>query len=187
MTEQDREEFRQRSPLGQVPTLVIDDGGQLESFTQSLAIILRLESIRPEPALVPADPRAKVRAWELAEIINAGIQPHQNLQNMRALSSDGVDAEAWVRRAISRGLTAFSRLSERASGHYSAGDEITIADLCLVPQLYAARRYGVDLDAMSRLTAIDRELAAHPAFQSAHPDNQPDAPASSGGGLRSAR
>jgi len=165
--------YRIRNPLRQVPTLELADGRMV---TQSLAIIELLDELHPEPALLPRDPYLRARARALAEVVNSGIQPLQNLTVTRRLEQEGVDPVAWVKGFMSEGLNAFDALVTDLAGTCCVGDAPSVADLCLVPQLFSARRFGVSLEGLPRLTAIERHLeATYPAFAAAHPDRQPDA------------
>ena len=167
------------SAMGQVPRLDwTDAGGVRRSLTQSLAIIEFLDSVArapAEPSLFPADALDRARAREIAEIVNSGTQPLQNLGHLRALEGLGVDAKARVAKpAIAKGLAAVEALVVDGD-RFCVGAHVSVADACLVPQLYNARRYGVDLAAYPKLAAIEARLAAHPAFVAAHASNQPDA------------
>jgi len=170
--EQRGEPHRARSPLGQVPVLELDDGSQL---TQSLAIVRWLDQVRPAPPLVPRDPLQGARAWALAEVVNAGIQPLQNLHVLKALTAAGVDRKAWGQRVIHDGLVALQQLAAPHAGSFLLGDEPSVADLCLVPQLYNARRFEVDLSDLTLLCEVEARCAELDAFARAHPDRQPDA------------
>ncbi|HEX4421040.1 MAG TPA: maleylacetoacetate isomerase [Kofleriaceae bacterium] len=174
---QSTEGYLAKNPMAQVPTLELtaDDGARL-TLTQSLPILEYLDERWPEHPLLPRDPvlRAKTRA--LAEIVNAGIQPLQNLIVMRRVKQLGGDELAWVQPFIAAGLTAFAKLAEHTAGAFSVGDAPTLADICLMPQLGAARRYKVELDStFDRLLAIEARCLALPAFANAVPERQPDA------------
>lgn len=173
--EQHGDEHRHLNPMEQLPVLLIDG----TPLAQSLAILEYLEEVHPEPSLLPRDPLARARVRQLAEIVNSGIQPVQNLFVMQQLGAQlGADRQAqqaWSRFFIERGLRALEALVAAYGGIYSVGDGISIADVCLVPQLYNARRFSVDLSHMPRLTAIEGRLASLPAFVAAHADHQPDA------------
>jgi maleylpyruvate isomerase len=174
---QTSEAYTAKNPLAQVPTLeIFADDGQVIRLTQSLAILEYLDERWPEHPLLPRDPilRAKTRA--LAEIVNAGIQPLHNLGVLRRVKKLGGDDTAWVHPVITAGLNAFARTVDELGGEFSVGDAPTIADVCLIPQLTAARRYKVELDSThDRLLAIETRCLALPAFASASPDRQPDA------------
>jgi maleylacetoacetate isomerase len=160
------------NPQGLVPCLV--DGPLV--LTQSLAIIEYLEEIHPNPPLLPASPadRARVRAAALA--IACDIHPLNNPRIMNYLRGemgrpqDAIDA--WIKHWIAEG---FGPLEAMAGAPYLCGDAVTMADLCLVPQMYNARRFSVDLSPYPKLTAIEANLLALPAFDKARPENQPDA------------
>jgi maleylacetoacetate isomerase len=160
------------NPQGLVPCLV--DGPA--ALGQSLAIIEYLEETHPSPPLLPAGPveRARVRAAALG--IVADIHPIANLRVLGYLrdamgqTQDVIDA--WIRHWIAEGLGPLEAI---AGAPYLCGEAVTMADLCLVPQLYNARRFAVDLEAYPKLTAIEAKLLALPAFDKARPENQPDA------------
>ena len=188
--EQLGEAHRAKNPMAQVPVLeVTEDDGTVRTMTQSLAILEYLDECWPEPPILPSLPhlhgagaaadrhsaflRARCRA--LAEIINSGIQPFQNLATLREIKALGGDEQAWARGRIAAGLAAFEALARDVSAGFSVGDAPTIADCCLVPQLEAARRFGVDLAKHDLLLAIEQRCLALPAFQRAAPQAQPDA------------
>jgi maleylacetoacetate isomerase len=168
-------DHRALNPLREVPVLLVDG----VPLTQSMAILEYLEEAHPEPALLPKDSvdRAKVR--QLAEVVNSGIQPVQNLRVMQKLGRDhGWEKPAqlaWSRHWIAYGFTALEALVAESRGAFCVGDAVSFADLCLVPQLYNARRFAVDLAACPNLLAVEKNLEALPAFAAAHPDQQPDA------------
>ena len=116
---------------------------------------------------------------QLAEIVNSGIQPIQNLRVMQRLGREyNIDKPGqiqWSRDWIHFGFEGLHALIEQYGGQYAYGNSITFADLCLIPQLYNARRFSVDLSHFPRLTEIEAACAEHPAFIAAHPDQQPDA------------
>lgn len=174
--EQWKAAYRALNPASEVPTLEIDG----VVLAQSLAIIEYLDETRPQPALLPADPVSRARVRQLAEQINASTQPLQNLRVLFKLRDDfGADQaarDAWAAHYIRVGLEAYEALLERCSGLYSVGDEISMADCCLIPQVYNADRFGVDLAAMPRIRSICASLSSNPAVVAAHPDVQPDAP-----------
>ena len=163
------------NPQGLVPTLEGDDGAVL---TQSLAIIEWLDETHPNPPLLPKDPlqRAKVRAFALA--IACDIHPVQNLKVLARLRQLGVAEEkvtewaAWVNR---EGLSACEALIAGEPGPFCFGATPTVADLCLVPQLANARRFGVDVAAFPRLLEAEAAAREIKAFADAAPDKQPDA------------
>lgn len=176
--EQRRAEYRERNPQGYVPALVDETG----IMTQSPAILEWIEETWPKPALLPADPRERARVRAYAALIGCDIHPIQNLSVLQHVKNEyGQDAEgvqAWARHWITRGLTALEAMAQADArgGPYLWGKTPTMADIYLVPQLYNARRFGVDLDALPALVKADEAARAHPAFAAAAPEAQPDAP-----------
>ncbi len=176
--EQHRAAFRELNPQRLVPVLVHGE----RVFRQSLAIIEYLDAVWPEPPLVPEAPRERARALALAQLIACDIHPIANLRVLRYLEREfGADEEQrakWCRHWIVEGLSAMETLLEDnpSTGSFCEGDEPTVADCCLVPQLYNARRYGVDLSRFPTLTRIEAACLARPAFRDAAPEAQPDAP-----------
>jgi maleylpyruvate isomerase len=173
--EQRSADYLPLNPQGLVPSLLLDDGTIL---TQSLAIIEYLDETHPEPRLVPADPvrRAKVRAF--AQAIACEIHAVQNLKvlnRVKALGHGQEEANAWAHDIIAEGLAACEALIARESGPFCFGASPTMADLALVPQLYNARRFDVDLKTMPRLLAAEAACQTLPAFAAAAPEHQPDA------------
>jgi maleylpyruvate isomerase len=162
------------NPQGLVPTL--DDGGTI--LTQSLAIIEWLDETHPEPPLLPQDPlrRAKVRAF--AMVLACDTHPVQNLKVLARLRQLGLPEEQvtdWAAWANREGLAACETLISGEAGPFCFGAVPTIADLCLIPQLANARRFGVALEAFPRLLHAETAAKAIKAFADAAPDRQPDA------------
>jgi maleylpyruvate isomerase len=168
-----------RNPTHQVPVLEIEEAGRPpRRLVQSMAIIEWLDETHPSPPLLPptADGRARVRA--LAEHVNSGIQPLQNAIVLKRLREKvpGWD-QAWARDAIAGGLGALElAVADGGAGRFCHGDAPGLADCFLVPQLYNARRFGVETEAFPSLLRVEAACAGLPAFQAAHPDRQPDAP-----------
>ncbi len=166
------------NPQGLVPVLETDDGARL---TQSLAIIEWLEEYRPEPPLLPADALGRARARSLALVVAADTHPFGNLRVLRDLrsrfSADQAAVDDWYRHWYGVGCGALeARLSaEVQTGRFCHGDAPTLPDLFLVPQLYNARRVGMDLTPYPTLTHIEAACLALPAFADAAPERQPDA------------
>ena len=176
-SEQHQLSYRERNPMMQVPTLEIDDGDRTLHLGQSLAIIEYLEERYPKPHLLPEDRGGRARARQIAEIINSGVQPFQNLPLLGYLKDElGADEKQWARNMNQKGLEAVEAMAKAASGRFLIGDAPTIADVCLVPQLYSARRFGVDVQAFPTLLRIEASCVELEAFMAAHPDRQPDAP-----------
>jgi maleylpyruvate isomerase len=175
--EQRGDTYRAKNPIAQVPTLeIIEDDGGRRLLTQSLPILEYLDERWPDPPLLPRDPYLRARARGLAEIVNSGIQPFQNMAVLRRVKKLGTDEAVWAHQFITDGLTAFAKIADETAGAFCVGDTPTIADVCLVPQLFAARRYQVTLDAtFDRLLGIEARCLALPAFANAAPERQPDA------------
>ena len=167
--EQRSAEHLARNPQGLIPALDIGDGTML---TQSLAILDWLDSAHPEPRLFPADPLERARALALALVIVADIHPIDNLRVLQRLEAQfGADAAAkadWYRHWIAEGLGALEAAAP-ADGFFG-GERPGVVDCCLVPQLYNARRFELDLTPWPRLVAIDARASALPAVAAAHPD-----------------
>lgn len=166
------------NPMQQVPTLEwTGDDGERRVMGQSLAMAVFLDRVAPEPPLVPAEPLAAARAWELAEIVNAGIQPLQNSATLKLVEDLGGDRHAHASIVIRKGLAAMERLAQTLNSEgFLFGDHPSIVEVCLVPQLYNARRFGLDVAAFPRLLSAEAACASLPAFEAAHPDVQPDTP-----------
>lgn len=174
--QQNTDAYRAVNPMRTVPTLEWSEGGTVHRLGQSLAILEYLEARFPTPALLPGDLLLKARVRMLAEMVNSGIQPLQNLAVLQHVKNElKGDDKAFGAHWNARGLTALETAVRETAGTYCVGDSVTLADLCLVPQLYGARRFGVDLAPYPTLLRIEAACAALPAFQAAHPDRQPDA------------
>ena len=175
--EQLEDSYRARNPQGLVPMIEADG----ERLTQSLAIISWLDARFPEPPLLPEDPGAKAHVLALALTVAADIHPVNNLRVLKRLAKLGVDQEArddWYRHWIRLGFDALEALAAPRAGRFLFGDGVTIADVCLVPQMYNARRFDLPLDAWPILVRADGEAAALDAFAAAHPDRVAPAAAS---------
>jgi maleylpyruvate isomerase len=176
--EQRSPDYLALNPQGLVPALQLDDGALL---IQSLAICEYLEETHPEPPLLPqGDPVARARVRGFALAIACDIHPVQNLKvlnRLKALGQTQEGANAWAQEVIAEGLAACEALLRAeggGGGPFCFGERPGLADLCLVPQLYNARRFGVDLAAMPRLLATEAACNTLPAFQAAAPERQPD-------------
>ena len=168
------DEFRAINPQKRVPALVLSTG---EILLQSLAIIEYLDEIEPEPPLLPADAieRAQVRA--VSQIIACDIHPLNNLVALNYLKGplkhDQAAVDDWYRYWVTQGFEATEALIRPAP--YSFGTHVTIADLCLVPQVFNARRFKVDMSKYPKISAVDAACLKLSAFNKARPENQPDA------------
>jgi maleylacetoacetate isomerase/maleylpyruvate isomerase len=166
--------FREVNPQGLTPAL--DIGGQI--LTQSLAILEWLEETHPEPPILPAAPLDRQAVRAMACLIACDIHPLNNARVGRKLSHMGIDAAgvlAWTQGWIADGFDALEPMIARHGRGFCFGDTPTLADCCLVPQVYSARRYEVDVARWPAICAADARALEHPAFQAAQPDRQPDA------------
>lgn len=163
------EAYRARNPQGLVPML---EAGELR-ITQSIAIIAWLEATFPEPRLLPADPADAAHVRALALTVACDIHPLNNVRVLRRLKSLGVEEAArdeWYRHWIAEGFAALETMAAPSAGRFLFGDAPTLADVCLVPQMYNARRFEAPLDGFPTLVRADAEAAALEAFAAAHPD-----------------
>jgi maleylacetoacetate isomerase len=175
--EQNAPAYRALNPQGRVPLLVDGDF----RVAQSMAILDYLEALKPEPALLPAEPRLRARVLAFCHAIVADIQPLQNTGPVVRLGeqfgADDAAKAAWIRHWIQRGLEV---LEQERGGvpdtAYAFGDAPTWADCVLVPQAYNADRWGCDVTRFPLLYGLAQRLRALPAFAAAHPDRQPDTP-----------
>lgn len=164
-----------RNAQGLVPTLVTNDG---ESLTQSLAICEYLEECFPEPALLPSDPIARARVRALCQVIACEIHPLNNLRVLKHLTGElGLsddDKLAWYRHWVRLGFDAVEAMLD-ASSDFCHGDNPTLADVCLVPQVFNAERFECDLGPYPRIRAVTERARALDAFARAAPGKQADA------------
>ena len=172
--QQHKAEYRAINPQRLVPALDVDGA----VLTQSLAILEWLDETHPEPALLPKAPldRAVVRA--MADVVACDIHPINNLRILRALEAMGVADEprqTWARRWIADGFNVLEGMIAQHGGAFAFGDAPTLADCCLIPQVFNASRFGVDLSSYPAIAKVKASAEAHPAFQAALPERQPDA------------
>jgi len=170
--------YRARNPQGLVPMLEAD-GVRL---TQSLAIIAWLDAHFPDPPLLPDEPGERAHVLALALTIAADIHPLNNLRVLKRLAKLGIEQEArddWYRHWVREGFDALEALAAPRAGRFLFGDAVTVADVCLVPQMYNARRFDLPLEAWPTLVRADAEASALDAFAAAHPDRV--APAAANG------
>jgi maleylacetoacetate isomerase/maleylpyruvate isomerase len=149
-------------------------------LTQSLAILEWLDETYPAPPLLPAAPRDRARVRAMAEIVACDIHPLNNLRVLQALGglghpTGGPDQMAWGAKWIEDGLAALEPMVAAHGRGFAFGDTPTIADCCLIPQLWSSSRFSVDLTPYPALRGVYDRAAEHPAFQAAHPEKQPDA------------
>jgi maleylacetoacetate isomerase len=182
--EQHAAEFREMNPQELIP--VLRDGHRV--IRQSLAIIEYLDETWASPPLLPATARDRARVRALAQLVACDIHPLNNLRVLQYFERNWnvpqPERDAWGRHWIAEGLQALETLlaENPSTGGFCDGDQPTLADCCAVPQLYNARRFGVDLAAFPTLLRIESECLALPEFDRARPENQMDAPPPAGGG-----
>jgi len=167
-------EYRAINPQMRVPALVLPNG---RTLVQSLAIIEYLDEVYPQPPLLPSDPIKRAQVRSVAQIVACDIHPLNNTAPLRYLKSefnqpqDKIDA--WYHHWILEGFEAIEALIE--PGPYAFGSTVTLTDVCLVPQVFNARRFKVPLDRFPKITSVEAACLRLPAFEKARPENQPDA------------
>jgi maleylacetoacetate isomerase len=190
-------------PYEQVPVHLVRDGGEQHApdyavtnpqklvpvlahgerkIRQSMAILEYLEELWPQPPLLPVTPRDRARTRALAQLVACDIHPLNNLRVLQYLEREWnapqSERDDWVRHWIVEGLTAFEAMlvEDLGRGEFCEGDTPSIADCCLIPQVYNARRFGVDLTPFPNIRQIEAACLARPEFDAARPELQPDAP-----------
>jgi maleylacetoacetate isomerase len=171
---QRKPEFRGVNPQMRVPALQLSSG---EVLTQSLAIIEYLDDIEPEPPLLPVDALARAKVRAIAQMVACDIHPLNNLVVLqylkRMLKHDQPTIDTWYHHWVSEGFAAIEAMI--APSPYACGAHVTLADICLVPQVANARRLKVPLEAFPKIVAAEQACRKLPAFDKARPENQPDA------------
>ncbi|XP_049319993.1 maleylacetoacetate isomerase isoform X2 [Astyanax mexicanus] len=163
------DQFKALNPMQQVPAVTIDG----MTLSQSLAIIQYIDETRPQPRLLPADPKQRVQVRMICDLIASGIQP---LQNLYVIQKIGEEKVQWAQHFINRGFEALEPMLKQSAGTYCVGNEISMADLCLVPQVYNAERFKVDVNQFPTIKRLYQTLMEHEAFKVTHPSRQPDTP-----------
>jgi maleylacetoacetate isomerase/maleylpyruvate isomerase len=173
--DQRSEKYSAINPGLGVPTLVLDDGTTL---TQSMAILDYIDAVYPAPRLMPKDPLERARVLAVAQSVATDIHPVNNLriisQLKKRFGTSAEDAADWMNHWMHEGLTAIESLLPDNDG-FAFGNAPNIADICIVAQVYNARRWGLDLSPFSKIERIESACLDLPAFVEAHPDKQPDA------------
>lgn len=174
--EQHSPEYKKINPQSEVPSLVHDG----KVIGQSLVIMEYLDEVFGGPKLYPADPFQRARVRQFCENINSFLHPVTNLKVMKELESrfgaGPAAKENWIKHWMGIGLSTLEKILLDSSGAYCFGDRITAADLCLIPALFSARRFNVNLEAYPIIRRVESTCLQHPAFQKAHPSKQPDTP-----------
>ena len=170
--EQCEDSYTLVNPSKLVPALIIDG----HTLSQSRAIIDYLEETRVEPKLYPNDVFLRAKCRQLADMITSDIQPVQNLRVMVKAVDDKEKRPEWAKYWIEVGFEALEKELKCTAGRFCIGDEVTVADVCLVPQVFNAVRFKVDMAKFPIISRIEAELSKLPAFIAAHPNMQPDCP-----------
>jgi maleylacetoacetate isomerase len=176
--DQHRPEFRTTNPQGLIP--VLEHGQRM--LRQSMAILEYLDEVWPESPLLPATARDRQRVRALAQLVACDVHPLNNLRVLQYFEREWhvpqPERDEWVRHWICEGLDAFEAMlaDHPSTGDFCDGTTPTIADCCLIPQLYNARRFGIDLSRFTTIQRIEQACLALPAFDAARPERQPDAP-----------
>lgn len=180
--EQHRPEFRTANPQGLVP--VLEHGQRM--LRQSMAILEYLDEVWPESPLLPATARDRQRVRGLAQLVACDIHPLNNLRVLQYFEREWhvpqPERDEWVRHWILEGFEAFEAMlvDHPSTGAFCDGDMPTLADCCLIPQVYNARRFGIDVARFPTIVRIEQACLALPAFDAARPEKQPDAPERAG-------
>jgi len=175
---QKKDEYAKNNPMKHVPTLIVDG----QSIGESVAIMEYLEETNPNPPLLPKDPIQRAKTRQIVEVIVGDIQPLQNLRTMQKVSSyvpaEKVDEtkSQWANYWITFGFEGIEKILSQTAGKYCVGDSITLADCVLVPQVYNAHRYKVDMAKFPIISRINSDLLQLESFKAAIPEVMPDAP-----------
>ena len=167
--------YRAVNPQGLTPALDLGDG---QILTQSLAILEWLEETRPTPAILPRSALDRATVRTMAGIIACDIHPLNNTRVGRKLTALGADQAAitgWIQGWITEGFDALEPMVAQHAGMFAFGDTPTLADCCLIPQVYSANRYQLDVGTWPAIHGVAERCVMHPAFAAAHPSRQPDA------------
>lgn len=166
------------NPSGTVPALIITRESKTVTITQSLAALEYLDEAFPNqgPSLLPTTPETRALVRTLSQIIGCDIQPVTNLRILKRVAPLGADRAAWSKELIEDGLRAYEAIVTGCAGQFSVGDEITMADVCLVPAAWGAERVGVDLTAFPVVNRIVKNLEMVEAVRKGHWQNQEDTP-----------
>ncbi|KAM4624872.1 maleylacetoacetate isomerase isoform 1-T1 [Polymixia lowei] len=164
------DQYKALNPMQQVPAVEIDG----ITLSQSLAVIQYIEETRPGPRLLPTDPKRRAQVRMICDLIASGIQP---LQNLYVIQKIGAEKVQWAQHFIERGFQALEPILKETAGTYCVGDEISMADICLVPQVYNAERFKVDVGQYPTIRRLNQTLQEIEAFKVSHPSSQPDTPA----------
>ncbi|KAF7726043.1 Glutathione S-transferase zeta-1 [Apophysomyces ossiformis] len=172
--EQRSEEYEKLNPEKKVPLFITKDG---QSLSQSTAIIEYLEEAYPDRPMLPKNPKHRAQARSIAQLIACDIHPLQNLGVLKHVAGDDQEKRSeWAAEWVNRGFQALEKELEKTAGTYCVGDHITLADFYLVPMVFNATRWGVDMKAYPLITRIHNTLMTLPEFKASHPHSQEDCP-----------
>jgi maleylacetoacetate isomerase len=177
--EQSSAAHREINPSGTVPALVVQRASAAPvTITQSMAALEYLDEAFPNngPALLPSDPESRALVRTLSEIIGCDIQPITNLKTLKRVAPLGADRATWSKEIIEDGLRAYETIVSRSAGKFSLGDQMTSADICLIPAAWGAERVGVDLAMFPVIHRIVQNLEEEDAVKKGHWQAQPDTP-----------
>ncbi|KAH8359522.1 hypothetical protein KR093_007362 [Drosophila rubida] len=161
-------EYTEMNPMQQVPVLKIDG----HTLCDSVAIMHYIEETRKDNPLLPQNPQVRAKVREIVEILCSGIQPLQNRIVLAHLGNE--KSKKWAAHWITRGFIGLEKVLSASSGKYCVGDNISMADCCLVPQVYNARRFRINFDQFPTIMRINANLESEPTVHESHPHNQPD-------------
>ncbi|CAL8272632.1 unnamed protein product [Merluccius merluccius] len=164
------DQYKALNPMQQVPAVEIDG----ITLSQSLAVIQYIDETRQGPKLLPACPKKRAQVRMICDIIASGIQP---LQNLYVIQKIGADKVPWAQHFIQRGFQALEPILKETAGTYCVGDELSMADICIVPQVYNAERFKVNVGQYPTIDRLNQTLVEIEAFKLSHPSCQPDTPA----------
>jgi len=172
--EQNQAAYLSINPMAHVPAL--DHNGFV--IAESMAILDYLDQVTPEHPLFPKKPHDRARVMQICEVINSGIQPLQNLKVLQYLEKDlghaKPESDKWVQHWVEKGFASLEKILVNTSGSYCFGGEFTAADCFLLPQCFAARRFGVQIEKFPHISRVETNGLKLPAVQAAHPEKQPD-------------
>ncbi|KAL7862030.1 hypothetical protein SRHO_G00134710 [Serrasalmus rhombeus] len=163
------DQYKALNPMQQVPAVSIDG----ITLSQSMAIVQYIDETRPGLRLLPADPKQRAQVRMICDLIASGIQP---LQNLYVIQKIGAEKVQWAQHFINRGFEALEPILKQTAGTYCVGNEISMADICLVPQVYNAERFKVDINHFPTIKRLNQTLIELEAFKVSHPSCQPDTP-----------
>jgi len=174
--EQNSQDYKKINSISQVPTLIIEN----KILTQSIPIIEFLDELYPSSRIIPSDKEIRFKSQEIANIVSTYIQPLQNLSTMQYLVKNFKISDQqkldWSRNWIQKGFESIEVLLGKDTYKFTVSDEVTLSDLLIVPQVYNAKRFNIDITKFPLINKITQDLLQLEAFQVSHPHNQPDCP-----------